>query len=87
MKKIIASLAAVCMTAVLFTSCDPDKPRCWEVTYTLNNAEITLYQYCSRNDLNTYVDDLEEKLGVDVVTKRAGNLSETDCLGKNLDVI
>ena len=87
MKKLVLSLMAVCMTAVMFTSCDPDKPHCWEVTYKLNNADITIYQYCSKNDLNAYVDDLEERHGVKVTTKRAGNLSESDCIGKNLDII
>lgn len=87
MKKLVLSLMAVCMTAVMFTSCDPDKPHCWEMTYTFNNAEFTVYQYCSKNDIDSYVDDLENRLGVKVTKKRAGNLSEADCLAKNVEDI
>ncbi|MBO8439418.1 MAG: hypothetical protein IAC51_02085 [bacterium] len=84
MKKLVLSLMAVCMTAVMFTSCDPDKPHCWEMTWKTNNTTVTNYVYCSKNDINTKVDELAEQLGVKVTKKRAGNLSEADCLAKNL---
>lgn len=55
MKKIVMSLAAVCMLAVSasFVSCDPNKEQCWKITLTSPDGGQVLEYYYYGNGVDS----------------------------------
>lgn len=67
MKKLfIAVLMAVLVTPAL-TSCDKDVRKCWAITYTVSgssaSADVTVYKWCSTNELDAEIEKLKETFG------------------------
>ena len=91
MKKLVV-FCAVILSATILTSCnnDPNAPRCWEVTMTINVFGLpmttTQYVWCSENELESEkqaIKDQQTQAGVTeefiTITSKKSSKSQSDC--------
>lgn len=92
MKKVFIAVLFAALVTPLFTSCDPDEPKCYEIKYTVTTAGIEtkfeIYQWMSANQLDAYIEKLKKDNGEHItITSKKVNKDYSDassCASANI---
>ena len=78
MKKLFIA-CAVALTALVFTSCDPNKEQCWKITVVTEAGTATYYYYGNGVDSDAQLDIYRQMPGVKSTSKAQTFLSKDNC--------